>query len=182
MNNERVEDFVTAYVLMYKSKQEKQLSGRYYKKYNADLESVTALLREITGQGDFAEGWAVIKASMQQDLENLGATPEIRANIQKNLDNLLRGEVHYQTLRDQPKIYRKHVAAGFIARDCLRGGGLPKDGMHKALASHRQHIVSRQSSWLETVERDMIAAQLELTGGLLQKYTELQGLVMKVKV
>ncbi len=182
MNNERVEDFVTAYVLMYNSKRQKNLSGRKYKEYYANIDSVTALLREITAQGDFAEAWAVIKASMQHDLEYLADTPEIRANIQKNLDNLLRGEVHYHTLRDQPKIYRKHLAPGFIARDCLRGGSLPKDGMHKALASHRQHIVSRQSSWLETVERDFIAAQLELSTALGDKYAKLQGSVLRVEV
>lgn len=130
------------------------------------------MLKSLAEAGAFDECLATVKMIQAFDLEYLAKTDRDRRHVSESVTNISIGENHYLALQDYPDIYRNHVAAGFIPAD--RRGGLPVDGMQKALASYLKHLGSRNSMLLAAEEREMIQAQIFLVDRMTRRYTQMQ--------
>ncbi len=173
MTNVRIMDTLNAYSRMFEaSVAQSRPGGR--NKYLEAIKTVTDYLNESAQSGDLEEGLAIIAGNLECDLEHLGRNPRSRSAIMQEMENIDRGMQHYRVLRDSPKAYRNILAPGFIRRDCMKNGTIPKDGMRKALTSHRNHILARHSPLLSEAEQGMVVAQTFLIHGTLERYTDRQ--------
>ncbi len=173
MNNDRINLFIAYYSLMYKAvKRQNAAGGR--NKYLRQVGLATEVMLDSALHGDFEEGLAFIKISQDFDLQHLATNPAHHTAILRDIDNIKRGEVHFNHLRDKPEIYRDSIAPGFIQRDCDLNGAIPMDGMRKALASHLKHVGARQSMMLALEEQKLVAAHWELSKYAIRKYAQRQ--------
>ncbi len=141
------------------------------KRYRASLGDATRLIRTVLANGNFRECLDVIDYIQGFDMEFLALTDADRENIAKSQVNLAHGRHYYELLANNPSQYRDH-AKGYVPRD--RIGGLPNDGMQKALKSHLGYLRERRSIMLAAEERDFLQAQEELAVRMMELYRESQ--------
>ncbi len=173
MTNTSIEDILVSYSSMLAASLEQTRPGGR-NQYLRLVTLVTDLINDSGRDGDLEENLAIISGSLEHDLEHFGSNPKSRAVILQNRENMERGMHHQRVLRDHPEAYRTLLAPGFIRRECKENGSIPKDGMQKALASHRNHMVARHSLLLSEAEQNLVVAQLFLTQTTIKRYTDNQ--------
>ncbi len=154
------------------SKRQNRKNGR--KEYLASVQDTADLIREAVRGCTFAEGMLINTTLLNFDLQYLTRNERDVENITAILEDLTSGEHVSRILSESPELYRDVIAPGFVRRDRLTAGGLPRDGAHKSLASYTKHMHFRHSMLLPVEETDMVEGLLGLTGTMLQTYIRMQ--------
>lgn len=177
MNRANTANIIAGYTMMYAAAQNQdRKNGR--SSYLMEVQKVAEHVAVAAKHGGFAETLALAKAMQEYDLEYLGTREPARGAILDSANDLATGENHFRVLRDQPDTYRDAVAPGFIKRDRLEGGVIPKDGMQNALASHVKHLGARHSIMLSEQERALVTARVLYISEMIRRYTTLQKSVL----
>ncbi len=173
MDNSHIHSLVLRFQAINESR--KSLNERNgHKKYLRQIERAASLFHVIAESSDFAECLAVIEIMQEYDLNFLAQTDNEHKNILASMDRLRIGEIHYRALVDAPGWYHRLIVEGFQKSECFEKGTLPRDSMQRALASHLQHVKSRNSIMLHAEEKELVAAQTELVETMIGRYTQMQ--------
>lgn len=99
-----------------------------------------------------------------------------RSRIFRTAWNLSRSERYIITRSgNSPDVYRERLAAGFQKKDRLAPERIvPKDGMHKALASYARHLSARHSPLIAEEEKELFHAMIELAEKMAELYHTMQ--------
>lgn len=150
-------------------------SSRPQRTYLKRVRALTAMVREVADNGTFEEQLSVLKDGQLYDMQFFAASPPEEQNFLDSMESLQIGEIHYNTLRDFPDVYRERLAAGFQKKDRLAPERIvPKDGMHKALSSYARHLSARHSPLIAEEKKELFHAMIELAEKMAELYHSMQ--------